>query len=72
MKLPRDVSGAQAVRALQRLGFAIVRQRGSHIRMEKAGLGVTVPAHGSIAPGTLQSVLRQARVSVEEFVEAIR
>jgi len=72
VKLPRDVSGAQAVRALQRLGFAIVRQRGSHIRLEKAGLAVTVLAHTSIAPGTLQSVLRQARVSVEEFVEALR
>lgn len=72
MKLPRDVSGAQAVRALQRLGFAIVRQRGSHIRMEKGALAVTVPAHDSIAPGTLQSVLKQASVSVEEFVEALR
>lgn len=72
MKLPRDVSSAQAVRALQRLGFVFVRQRGSHIRMTKPGLRVTVPAHDSIAPGTLQSVLRQARVSVEEFVEALR
>ena len=72
MKLPRDVSGAQTVRALQRLGFVFDRQRGSHVRMEKGALRVTVPAHGSIAPGTLQSLLKQARVSVEEFVEALR
>lgn len=72
MKLPRDVSGAQAVRALQRLGFAVVRQRGSHIRLAKASFAVTVPAHGSIAPGTLQSILRQAAVSVDAFVEALR
>jgi predicted RNA binding protein YcfA (HicA-like mRNA interferase family) len=72
VKLPRDVSGADAVRALQRLGFVVVRQRGSHIRLGKGPLGVTVPAHGSIAPGTLQSILRQAGVSVEVFVEALR
>lgn len=72
MKLPRDVSGTQAVRALQRLGFAIVRQRGSHIRMEKGARNVTVPAHSSIAPGTLQSVLKQAGVSVEAFAAVLR
>lgn len=72
MKLPRDVSGAQAVRALQRLDFAVVRQRGSHVRMEKGALAVTVPAHGSIAPGTLQSILRQAGIDVETFCEALR
>ena len=71
MKLPRDVSGAQAVRALQRLGFAVVRQRGSHVRMAKGSLGVTVPAHGSIAPGTLQSILRQAGITAEAFCEAL-
>jgi predicted RNA binding protein YcfA (HicA-like mRNA interferase family) len=72
VKLPRDVSGAQAVRALGRLGFAIVRQRGSHIRLANGALAVTIPAHGSIAPGTLQSILRQAGVSVEDFVAALR
>jgi predicted RNA binding protein YcfA (HicA-like mRNA interferase family) len=72
LKLPRDVSGAQAVRALQRLGFAVLRQRGSHIRLAKGTRALTVPAHGSIAPGTLQNILRQAAVSVEEFVEQLR
>ncbi len=71
MKLPRDVSGTKAVGALKRLGFIVVRQRGSHIRLERGTLAVTVPAHGSIAPGTLQSILRQAGVSVEAFVEAL-
>ena len=50
------------------MGFEIVRQRGSHIRLTKAALRVTVPAHGSIAPGTLQSILRQAGISVEQFI----
>jgi predicted RNA binding protein YcfA (HicA-like mRNA interferase family) len=72
MKLPRDVSGEQAVRALQRLGFVVVRQRGSHVRLTRGALHVTLPMHGNIAPGTLHSILRQAGVSVEEFVEALR
>ena len=72
MKLPRDVSGAQAVRALQRLGFAVVRRRGSHIRLTKGASGVTVPAHGAIAPGTLHNILRQAGIDVETFCDALR
>lgn len=71
MKLPRDISGAAAVKALKKLGFETVRQEGSHIRMVRAARRVTVANHKSIAPGTLRSMLRQAGVSVEEFVEAL-
>ncbi len=71
MKLPRGVSGQQAVRALQRLGFGIVRQEGSHMRMSKGAVRLTVPNHRTILPKTLQSVLRHAGVSVEEFIEAL-
>ena len=71
MKLPRDVSGGEAVRALRRLGFAVVRQEGSHIRMSKGAVRITVPNHKTILPKTLQSMLRQAGVSLEEFVEAL-
>jgi len=71
MKLPRDLSGAQAIRALERLGFAVSHQTGSHVRLMKPGLRVTVPIHKSLAPGTLQSIVRQARVSLEEFMDAL-
>ncbi|MBI4663904.1 MAG: type II toxin-antitoxin system HicA family toxin [Verrucomicrobia bacterium] len=71
MKVPRDVSGGEAVRALRRLGFQIVRQEGSHIRMTKGSVRITVPNHKTIRPKTLQSMLRQAGVSVEEFLEAL-
>jgi predicted RNA binding protein YcfA (HicA-like mRNA interferase family) len=71
VKLPRDVSGGEAVKALRRLEFVVVRQQGSHIRMDKAGVHVTVPNHSSIAPKTLQSILRQAGVSVQEFTERL-
>lgn len=71
MKLPRNVSGAEAVRALRRLGFEVTRQAGSHVRMSKGGVHVTVPQHPSFAPRTLQSILRQAGVSVDEFLRAL-
>jgi predicted RNA binding protein YcfA (HicA-like mRNA interferase family) len=71
VKLPRDISGTQAVKALQRLGFSITRQVGSHVRMAKAGKCTTVPMHHSIAPRTLQSILRQTGVLIEDFINAL-
>jgi predicted RNA binding protein YcfA (HicA-like mRNA interferase family) len=69
VKLPRDVSGPEAVKALRRLGFTVTRQDGSHIRLSKGGLHVTVPNHRTLLPKTLQSILRQANITVEEFAE---
>ena len=69
-KLPR-ISGAEAVRALQRLGFEVARQRGSHIVMRRGSSGCVVPNHREIKTGTLAGVLRQAGVSVEEFIAAL-
>jgi predicted RNA binding protein YcfA (HicA-like mRNA interferase family) len=71
VKLPRDVSGAEAIKALSRLGFVIVRQQGSHIRMSRGAFRVTIPNHRSIAPKTLQSLLRQAGVTIEEFANQL-
>jgi predicted RNA binding protein YcfA (HicA-like mRNA interferase family) len=71
VKLPRDISGAEAVRALRRLGFEIVRQEGSNIRMSKGNVHVTVPNHRQLVPKTLQSILRQAEVTLEEFIEPL-
>jgi len=71
MKLPRDVSGAEAVRALERLGFSINRQTGSHVRMVQGNHRVTVPMHRNLVVGTLQSILRQAGVSLIDFMKAL-
>jgi predicted RNA binding protein YcfA (HicA-like mRNA interferase family) len=71
VKLPRDVSGGDAVRALRRLGFTVTRQDGSHIRLSKGDRHVTVPNHRALVPKTLQSIMRQAGVTVEEFVEQL-
>ena len=71
MKLPRDVSGAEAVRALERLGFSISRQTGSHVRMIQGNRRVTVPMHRNLVVGTLQSILRQGGVSLIDFMKAL-
>ena len=70
-KLPR-VSGAETVRALERLGFAKVRQSGSHLIMRSGERGCVVPMHRELKLGTLSGVLRQADVSAEDFIAALR
>lgn len=69
-KLP-VVSGAEAIRALERLGFAIARQRGSHVVMRSESSGCVVPNHRELKVGTLAGLLKQAGVSPEEFVKAL-
>jgi predicted RNA binding protein YcfA (HicA-like mRNA interferase family) len=70
-KLPR-LSGAEVIRALEKLGFARVRQRGSHvvIKRERQGsvAGCVVPLHKELALGTLRGILKQAGVTTEEFI----
>jgi predicted RNA binding protein YcfA (HicA-like mRNA interferase family) len=72
--LPR-VSGHQAIRALERLGFVAVRQRGSHVVLRKeteaGAVGCSVPLHRELAVGTLRGILKLASVSTEEFLEKL-
>ena len=70
-KLPR-VSGAQAIKALERLGFAQVRQSGSHVVLRNGQVGRVIPLHSELKTGTLAGALRQAQVSPEEFARALR
>ena len=69
-KLPH-VSGATAVRALERLGFTKIRQSGSHVIMRRDSKGCVVPMHSEIKIGTLAGVLRQADISPDEFIDAL-
>ena len=70
-KLPR-VSGDEVIRALARLGFEKARQRGSHVVLKRTDAngvrGCVVPMHPELAIGTLRGVLKQAGVSIEEFM----
>jgi predicted RNA binding protein YcfA (HicA-like mRNA interferase family) len=57
------------VRALEKAGFYQVRQRGSHLQLKKGNLLVTVPMHvGDLNPATLRSIIRQARMTVDDFL----
>ena len=69
-KLPR-LSGKNVVRALKRLGVAEVGQRGSHVVLRRGSSGCVVPLHAEVKVGTLAGVLRQADVTVDEFVAAM-
>jgi predicted RNA binding protein YcfA (HicA-like mRNA interferase family) len=69
-KLP-ILSGSDVVRALQRLGFEVVRQRGSHIVMRRGSSGCVVPNHRELKVGTLSGILKQAGVLHEELNEAL-
>jgi len=71
VKLPRDLSGQRVAQALKRLGFIEERQEGSHIRLMRGSLRVTVPAHRVLTPKTLQSILRQAQISVQELTAVL-
>lgn len=66
------LSGAEVVRILERLGFVVARQRGSHIMLRRGAAGCVVPNHPEVKLGTLAGLLKQAGVSPEEFVNASR
>lgn len=74
-KLP-PASGKEVVAALEKAGYAVVRQRGSHIRMrhltDAARKPVTVPAHREIKPGLLRKIIRDANLTVSEFSRLLR
>ena len=73
-KLPR-VSGNEIIRALERLGFQQIRQRGSHVVMKKTDAtgthGCVIPRHPELAAGTLRGILRQAGVSLDELLQQL-
>ncbi len=73
-KVP-SLSYQQIIRALQRDGWTVVRQRGSHIRLQKRigdeVLKLTVPAHRPVKTSTLAHILKQARLELEFFLELL-
>ncbi len=77
-KLPQ-VSGAELVKLLQSLGYEMVRQRGSHIRLKKVTVSgehaTTVPAHKVIAKGTLNDIIGRVSlwnsISKEELLKRL-
>lgn len=54
---------------MERLGFSVVRQKGSHVVLRRKDVGCVIPIHKEVAVGTLVGILRQAKVSPEEFMK---
>ena len=68
-RLPRGISGDQAIKALQRKGWSVQRSKGSHFALEHPNYQPTivVPRHKELRPGTLNQILKTADISREEF-----
>ena len=77
-KLPQ-VSGQDMVKFLEKLGYEIIRQKGSHIRLRKITIigehNITIPSHKTIAKGTLNDILTRVslwnNISKEELIKLI-
>jgi predicted RNA binding protein YcfA (HicA-like mRNA interferase family) len=78
MKLPRDASGSDVVKALKRLGYVETRQTGSHVRLTISKDGehhLTIPAHDPLKLGTLAAIItdiaQQLKISKDEVVRLL-
>ncbi len=70
-KLP-VVSGLECIRALEKVGYTVVRQKGSHVRLKDMNgklPPVTVPDHKELRPGLLRKILKDADLTVEQFIQ---
>jgi predicted RNA binding protein YcfA (HicA-like mRNA interferase family) len=69
VKLPRDIDGEELARKLDKYGYKITRQTGSHIRLTSAIKGaehhITIPSHKPLKIGTLSSILNEVASYLE-------
>jgi len=69
-RLPR-LNSREAIRALERLGFAQVRQRGSHVVLQRGSATCVVPQGRDLKLGTLSGILEQAEVTVDDLLAVL-
>ncbi len=73
-KLP-SISGEQAVKCFEKLGYQVVRQRGSHIRMhhkfDKGKKPITIPRHKMLGKGLIHKLIRDADIRIEELINLL-
>ena len=69
----KRLSGQETIKILKKFGFIQTRQKGSHVILKKIiedeEIGCVVPLHNELAIGTLKGILRQAKISPEEFIK---
>jgi len=74
MKLPRGVSADRVIHALERLGYQVIRQKGSHVRMRHEAPpahAITVPLHNPLKTGTLHGILSEVAQKRSITIESI-
>ena len=72
-KLP-ILSGSECIKALEKVGYVVVRQKGSHVRLKDKSNHrppVTVPDHKELRSGLLKKILKDADLTVEEFIQLL-
>jgi len=67
VKLP-NLSGEDLIRALKKAGFKSVRQKGSHVSMQKGPYKTVIPLHDELSRGTFLAILKQCGLSKEELL----
>ena len=72
-RIPTDLSGRDLVRALEKAGFVMKRQRGSHIvlRRRDPPARIVVPDHKTVRIGTLRAILNAAGITVEDLLKLL-
>ncbi len=74
IKIP-SLNYEKIIKVLQKNGWVIVRQKGSHIRLQKHTateiFKITVPAHKPVKRSTLSHIMKQAKITLEEFLKSL-
>lgn len=78
MKLPRGVSADRLIRAMERVGYSVIRQKGSHVRLRNDGPpmhAITIPLHQTLKAGTLHGILAEVAqmrsISIESLADLL-
>ena len=66
------ISGHEAINVFERMGFKVVRQRGSHVVLRKDDRGCVIPLHKELAVGTLRSAIKQAGITDTDFINGYK
>jgi predicted RNA binding protein YcfA (HicA-like mRNA interferase family) len=73
-KLP-IISGTQAIKCFEKIGYQVIRQRGSHVRMRHKDNNtkqpLTIPLHKTLGKGLMRKLLRDAEITTEEFLKLL-
>jgi predicted RNA binding protein YcfA (HicA-like mRNA interferase family) len=73
-KLP-VISGSQAIKCFEKIGYQVIRQRGSHVRMhhksDSTKIPLTIPRHKTLGKGLLRKLLRDAQLTIEELLKLL-